>query len=144
MMNESLARKLRVLRAARGITLREAEKLTGVTRETLGALEHGQRGAYTSTLEKMRSRKRSWHWRVLPREKLRPRGRRGALRRSGAHKKTSSAISSGALKAYGVGRSTCHGAWSGARRCFRSLQKTASTTRSCRSTPRFSGRFTSE
>jgi transcriptional regulator with XRE-family HTH domain len=53
MMNESLARKLRVLRAARGITLREAEKLTGVTRETLGALEHGQRGAYTSTLEKI-------------------------------------------------------------------------------------------
>ena len=52
-MNESLARKLRVLRAARGITLREAEKLTGVTRETLGALEHGQRGAYTSTLEKI-------------------------------------------------------------------------------------------
>jgi transcriptional regulator with XRE-family HTH domain len=53
MMNESLARKLRILRAARGITLREAEKLTGVTRETLGALEHGQRGAYTNTLEKI-------------------------------------------------------------------------------------------
>src|SRR5918995_2236473 len=53
MMYESLARKLRVLRAARGITLREAEELTGVTRETLGALEHGQRGAYTSTLEKI-------------------------------------------------------------------------------------------
>jgi|SRR5215207_10050496 len=53
MMHESLARKLRVLRAARGITLAEAEELTGVTRETLGALEHGQRGAYTSTLEKI-------------------------------------------------------------------------------------------
>ena len=53
MMYESLARKLRVLRAARGITLREAEELTGVTRETLGALEHGQRGAYTNTLQKI-------------------------------------------------------------------------------------------
>jgi transcriptional regulator with XRE-family HTH domain len=51
--HESLARRLRVLRAARGITLAEAEELTGVTRETLGALEHGQRGAYTSTLEKI-------------------------------------------------------------------------------------------
>jgi transcriptional regulator with XRE-family HTH domain len=53
MMHESLARKLRVLRAARGITLREAEELTGVTRETLGALEHGQRGAHTNTLQKI-------------------------------------------------------------------------------------------
>jgi len=52
-MQESLARKLRVLRADRGITLQEAEELTGVTRETLGALEHGQRGAYTSTLQKI-------------------------------------------------------------------------------------------
>src|SRR5918999_4292275 len=53
MTNESLARRLRILRAARGITLAEAEELTGVTRETLGALEHGQRGAYTSTLQKI-------------------------------------------------------------------------------------------
>src|SRR5215217_8824477 len=53
MTHESLARKLRILRAARGITLAEAEELTDVTRETLGALEHGQRGAYTSTLEKI-------------------------------------------------------------------------------------------
>jgi transcriptional regulator with XRE-family HTH domain len=53
MTHASLARKLRILRAARGITLAEAEELTGVTRETLGALEHGQRGAYTSTLEKI-------------------------------------------------------------------------------------------
>jgi transcriptional regulator with XRE-family HTH domain len=53
MTPESLARKLRILRAERGITLYEAEELTGVTRETLGALEHGQRGAYTSTLEKI-------------------------------------------------------------------------------------------
>src|SRR5215208_2314396 len=53
MTHESLARKLRILRATRGITLGEAEELTGVTRETIGALEHGQRGAYTSTLEKI-------------------------------------------------------------------------------------------
>jgi transcriptional regulator with XRE-family HTH domain len=53
MMQEILARKLRVLRAERGITLQEAEELTGVTRETLGALEHGQRGAYTNTLQKI-------------------------------------------------------------------------------------------
>jgi transcriptional regulator with XRE-family HTH domain len=53
MMQKSLARKLRVLRAERGITLQEAEELTGVTRETLGALEHGQRGAYTNTLQKI-------------------------------------------------------------------------------------------
>jgi len=53
MMQESLARKLRVLRAERGITLQEAEELTGVTRETIAALEHGQRGAYTNTLQKL-------------------------------------------------------------------------------------------
>jgi transcriptional regulator with XRE-family HTH domain len=53
MTHESLAQRLRILRAARGITLAEAEELTGVTRETLGALEHGQRSAYTSTLEKI-------------------------------------------------------------------------------------------
>ena len=184
MTHESLARKLRILRAARGITLAEAEELTGVTRETLGALEHGQRGAYTSTLEKIA---RGYGVTVsallseveepeaelalagsspgkveAPREAGRlsaidvakDAARRqialekqamfgGALRRSGAHKKTSSAISSGALKAYGVGRSTCHGAWSGARRCFRSLQKRASTTPSYRSIPPSSGQFTS-
>jgi transcriptional regulator with XRE-family HTH domain len=53
MTNEALARRLRILRAARGISLREAEKLTDVTRETLGALEHGQRGAHTGTLQKI-------------------------------------------------------------------------------------------
>jgi transcriptional regulator with XRE-family HTH domain len=53
MTNEALARRLRILRAARGISLREAEKLTGVTRETLGALEHGQRAAHTGTLQKI-------------------------------------------------------------------------------------------
>ncbi len=52
-MKENLARKLRVLRAERGISLTEAEELTGVTRETLAALERGERGAYTSTLAKI-------------------------------------------------------------------------------------------
>jgi transcriptional regulator with XRE-family HTH domain len=52
-VQESLARKLRILRADKGITLDEAEKLTGVTRETIGALEHAQRGAHTRTLEKI-------------------------------------------------------------------------------------------
>jgi transcriptional regulator with XRE-family HTH domain len=52
-VQESLAKKLRVLRADKGITLDEAEKLTGVTRETIGALEHAQRGAHTRTLEKI-------------------------------------------------------------------------------------------
>jgi hypothetical protein len=106
MTHEALARKLRILRAARGITLAEAEELTGVTRETLGALEHGPRrwrrspGGTASqsahSLVKLRSRKRSWHWRGLP-QKLIPRGRRGVStrpwRQSGAHKKTSSASS---------------------------------------------------
>jgi transcriptional regulator with XRE-family HTH domain len=52
-VQESLAKKLRVFRADKGITLDEAEKLTGVTRETIGALEHAQRGAQARTLEKI-------------------------------------------------------------------------------------------
>jgi transcriptional regulator with XRE-family HTH domain len=52
-VQESLARKLRILRADKGITLDEAERVTGVTRETIGALEHAQRGAHTRTLEKI-------------------------------------------------------------------------------------------
>lgn len=53
MVQDSLGRNLRVLRAERGITLGEAEELTGVTQETISALEHNQRGAYTSTLRKL-------------------------------------------------------------------------------------------
>jgi transcriptional regulator with XRE-family HTH domain len=53
MTQDSLGRNLRMLRADRGITLAEAEELTGVTQETLSALERGQRGAYTSTLRKI-------------------------------------------------------------------------------------------
>ena len=52
-MDEPLARNLRVLRAERGIGLQEAEDLTGVTRETIAALERGQRGVYSVTLRKL-------------------------------------------------------------------------------------------
>jgi transcriptional regulator with XRE-family HTH domain len=52
-VKENLAKKLRVLRAAAGLTLDEVEQISGVTRETIGALEHGQRGAHTRTLEKL-------------------------------------------------------------------------------------------
>jgi transcriptional regulator with XRE-family HTH domain len=53
MVQESLALRLRLLRARKGITLTEAEELTGVTRETLGALERGERHPYTPTLAKI-------------------------------------------------------------------------------------------
>jgi transcriptional regulator with XRE-family HTH domain len=52
-MDEPLARNLRVLRAERGIGLQDAEDLTGVTRETIAALERGQRGVYSVTLRKL-------------------------------------------------------------------------------------------
>jgi transcriptional regulator with XRE-family HTH domain len=53
MMQDSLARNLRVLRAERGLNLTEASKLSGVTIDTISTLEHGERGAYTSTLYKL-------------------------------------------------------------------------------------------
>ncbi len=53
MDHASLALKLRLLRARKGITLVEAAELTGVTRETLGELERGKRRAYTPTLAKI-------------------------------------------------------------------------------------------
>src|SRR5215217_801140 len=53
MMQGSLARNLRVLRAERGLNLTEASKLSGVTIDTISTLEHGERGAYTSTLYKL-------------------------------------------------------------------------------------------
>jgi transcriptional regulator with XRE-family HTH domain len=42
-----------VLRAERGLSLTEASNLAGITIGTLTALEHGERGAYTSTLYKI-------------------------------------------------------------------------------------------
>jgi transcriptional regulator with XRE-family HTH domain len=53
MMAELLPRKLRVLRAERGLTLREAAKLTGVAKETLSDLERGLRHPQDLTLAKI-------------------------------------------------------------------------------------------
>lgn len=50
---ESLARRLRALRAEHQLTLREAAKRFGVTRDTISALEHGDRGAHVATLESL-------------------------------------------------------------------------------------------
>src|SRR5687767_5302916 len=52
MAQASLARKLRILRAERGLSQHDAAALIGVTPETLGKLEKGQRRAYTPTLTK--------------------------------------------------------------------------------------------
>ena len=53
MMDSSLARRLRVLRAERGLTLTEAAAGIGITRETLGDLERGRRKPYVPTLHKI-------------------------------------------------------------------------------------------
>jgi transcriptional regulator with XRE-family HTH domain len=53
MKQESLAEKLRLLRAERGLTLVQASELTGVTRGTLSELESGKRVAYMPTLSKI-------------------------------------------------------------------------------------------
>lgn len=52
-MQESLARKLRVLRAERGLTLTEAAERAGVQRQTLALLERGERHPHTPTLSKI-------------------------------------------------------------------------------------------
>jgi len=52
-MQAMLARKLRVLRAERGLTLREAEQLTGVDKDTLSKIERGLRHPYDVTLSKL-------------------------------------------------------------------------------------------
>jgi len=53
MIEELLPTRLRVLRAERGLTLRAAAKLTGVAKETLSALERGQRHPHDPTLAKI-------------------------------------------------------------------------------------------
>jgi transcriptional regulator with XRE-family HTH domain len=52
-MQDTLARKLRVLRAERGLTLREAEQLTSVDKDTLSKIERGLRHPYDVTLSKL-------------------------------------------------------------------------------------------
>jgi transcriptional regulator with XRE-family HTH domain len=52
-MQSPLARKLRMLRAAEGITLAEVEERSGVTRESIGELERGKRMPFGSTLQKL-------------------------------------------------------------------------------------------
>ncbi len=53
MVQGSLAHKLRVLRAKRGLTLREAASLTGVAKETISDLERGLRHPHDPTLAKI-------------------------------------------------------------------------------------------
>ena len=52
-MHGSLATKLRVLRAERGLTLRDAEQLTGVDKDTLSKIERGRRHPHDVTLAKI-------------------------------------------------------------------------------------------
>jgi transcriptional regulator with XRE-family HTH domain len=53
MMQGSLAHKIRVLRAERGLTLREAASLTGVAKETISDIERGIRHPHDVTLAKL-------------------------------------------------------------------------------------------
>src|SRR5918997_829617 len=53
LMQNILARKLRVFRAERGLTLREAEDVTGVDKDTLSKLERGLRRPFDVTLGKL-------------------------------------------------------------------------------------------
>src|SRR5215211_167461 len=52
-MQESIALKLRVLRAERGWTLNQAAERAGVQPETISDAEHGKRRPYTPTLTKI-------------------------------------------------------------------------------------------
>jgi DNA-binding XRE family transcriptional regulator len=71
LMQDTLARKLRVLRAERGLTLREAEQLTGVDKDTLSKIERGLRHPFDVTVSRSRICSRS----LLSREKMKPRRR---------------------------------------------------------------------
>ena len=53
MSQEALARRLRVLRAEHGLTLRQVAQLSGVDKVTLLEAEHGRRKPYSTTLAKI-------------------------------------------------------------------------------------------
>jgi transcriptional regulator with XRE-family HTH domain len=53
MVQGSLAHRLRVLRAERGLTLREAASLTGVAKETISDIERGLRHPHDPTIAKI-------------------------------------------------------------------------------------------
>ena len=53
MMHGSLARKLRVLRAERGLSVREVEAISGVAKETVSQIERGERHPLDRTLAKL-------------------------------------------------------------------------------------------
>jgi transcriptional regulator with XRE-family HTH domain len=53
MMRGSLAERLRVLRAQRGLSLTEAAERAGIQRQTLAFLERGERRPHTPTLAKI-------------------------------------------------------------------------------------------
>jgi transcriptional regulator with XRE-family HTH domain len=52
-MQRSLPHKIRLLRAERGLTLREAASLTGVAKETISDIERGLRHPHDPTLAKI-------------------------------------------------------------------------------------------
>jgi transcriptional regulator with XRE-family HTH domain len=52
-MHGSLATKLRVLRAERGLTVRQVAELSGVAKETISQVERGERHPYDRTLAKL-------------------------------------------------------------------------------------------
>jgi transcriptional regulator with XRE-family HTH domain len=52
-MHGSLATRLRVLRAERGLTVREVAELSGVAKETISQVERGERHPYDRTLAKL-------------------------------------------------------------------------------------------
>src|SRR5215217_7322702 len=53
MSRESLARRLRVLRAERGLTLRQVEEMTGVDKHTISNVERGESKPYDATLARL-------------------------------------------------------------------------------------------
>lgn len=53
MSGGQLALRLRVIRAERGLTLRDAQRRTGVDKDTLSKIERGARHPRDSTLAKL-------------------------------------------------------------------------------------------